>query len=144
MGTGSDAANLAQRITDLNLTNVIWVNEYVLDRAVMRRYLLSADLYVLSSRHEGFPVAPIEAMACGLPIVATDAPGVPDILVAGERSGGLMVPRENPGALAGAIGRMLDHPDWRKALGEHAQQRATTAFSLESVSQQLRKIHKTE
>lgn len=140
VGTGSDAANLAQRISDLNLTNVIWVNEYVLDRAVMRRYLLSADLYVLSSRHEGFPVAPIEAMACGLPIVATDAPGVPDILSAGEQSGGLMVPRENSGALAEAIGRMLDDPDWRKAIGENAQQRATTAFSLESVSQQLREI----
>lgn len=138
IGTGSDADTLAQQIADLNLTNVVWVNEYILDRAVMRRYLLAADLYTLSSRHEGFPVAPIEAMACGLPIVATDAPGVPDILAEGERSGGLMVPRGNSGALAAAIVGLLGDASRRVALGRFAQQRAATAFSLKSVGQQLR------
>lgn len=143
IGTGSDANTLAQQITDLNLTNVVWVNEYILDRAVMRRYLLAADLYTLPSRHEGFPVAPIEAMACGLSIVATDSSGVPDILVDGERSGGLMVPRGNPNALAAAIRSLLEDATWRIALGQFAQQRAATAFSLKSVGQQLRQALNT-
>jgi starch synthase len=138
IGTGSDADALAQRIAELCLSNIVWVNEYILDRAVMRRYLLAADLYTLPSRHEGFPVAPIEAMACGLPIVATDAPGIPDILVEGERSGGLMVARDDPNALAEAINCLLDNATWRSALGKLAQQRVAAAFSLKSVGQQLR------
>jgi starch synthase len=138
IGTGSDADALAQRIAELCLSNIVWVNEYILDRAVMRRYLLAADLYTLPSRHEGFPVAPIEAMACGLPIVATDAPGIPDILVEGERSGGLMVARDDPNALAEAIDCLLDNATWRSALGKLAQQRVAAAFSLKSVGQQLR------
>ena len=137
IGTGSDADALAQRIASLELSNIVWVNEYILDRAVMRRYLLAADLYTLPSRHEGFPVAPIEAMACGLPIVATDVSGIPDILADGEQSGGLMVLRENPNALAAAIEVLLDDATWRIALGKLAQQRAA-AFSLKSVGQQLR------
>ncbi|HEY9655097.1 MAG TPA: glycosyltransferase family 4 protein, partial [Crinalium sp.] len=105
---------------------------------VMSRYLLAADLYTLPSSHEGFPVAPIEAMACGLPIVATDVSGIPDILADGEQSGGLMVLRENPNALAAAIERLLDDATWRIALGKLAQQRVAAAFSLKSVGQQLR------
>lgn len=140
VGTGSDADQLSQRIATLELANVIWVKEYILDRTMMRRYLLAADVYTLPSRHEGFPVAPIEAMACGLPVVATDAPGVPDILAEGEQFGGVVVPRENSTALADAIARVLSNSDWRQHLGKCARQRAETSFSLESVGQQLKAL----
>jgi glycosyltransferase involved in cell wall biosynthesis len=66
------------------------VSEYLLDRTVMQRYPLAADLYTLASRHERFPVAAIETMAGDLPLVATDAPHVPDILAENEQSGGLV------------------------------------------------------
>ena len=138
VGTGSDVDALSQRIAEMQLSNVVWVNEYVLDRIVMRQYLLTADLYTLPSRHEGFPVAPLEAMACGLPVVAADAPGVPDILAEGEQSGGLVVPRENATALAEAIGGILDNTNWRQYLGKCARQRTEKLFSLESVGRQLR------
>ncbi|WP_199290149.1 glycosyltransferase [Leptolyngbya sp. FACHB-36] len=46
----------------------------------------------MASRHEGFSAAPIEAIACGLPIIATDTPGIPDILKDNEASEGLVVP----------------------------------------------------
>lgn len=140
VGTGSDVEPLQRKITDLGLTDVVWVNQFVLDRAQMQRYLRAADLYVLPSRHEGFPVAPLEAMACGLPIVATDAPGVPDILAQGRASGGLVVPRENPVALAEAIGTLLDHEEERLQLGKQARSRIETAFSLEVVGQQLKQF----
>ena len=70
-----------------------FVEEWVLDRARIRTFLSAADVYAFPSRHEGFAVAPLEAMACGLPIVAADAPGVPDLLACGEACGGIMVPR---------------------------------------------------
>ncbi len=138
VGTGRDADLLRRRLAALKAPGVRWIDEYVLDRTVLRRYLSAADVYVLSSRHEGFPIAPLEAMACGLPVVAADAPGVPDILEGGEAGGGLVVPREDPAALAQALGHLLDDPARRRALGAHARRRVGTAFSLEAGGRQLR------
>ena len=138
IGTGSDAAKLRDRLDKQLLPGVTWIDAFVHDRAQIQQYLSAADVYTLPSRQEGFPVAPIEAMACGLPIVATDAPGIPDILEQGELSGGLRVPRNNPSALAEAIGRVLDDLDWAKQLGQRARSRVETQFSSQSVGQQLR------
>jgi len=137
VGTGSDADKLRDRIDKMQLPGVMWVNEYVRDRTAIRRYLSAADVYTLSSRHEGFPVAPIEAMACGLPVVAADAPGIPDILDSGEASGGLVVPRGDAKALAEALGSVLDNQSWSRELGKLARLRAEECFSLEAIGKQL-------
>ena len=137
VGTGSDAEQLHQQIAALQLTNLVWKDEYTLDRRAIRNYLSAADVYTLPSRHEGFPVAPLEAMACGLPVVAADAPGVSDILEQGEMSGGLVVPREDPSALAQALVRVLDDEAWRCELGKRARNRVESCFSLEVVGKQL-------
>lgn len=138
IGTGSDADKLHHRFRTKPLPGVIWIDEFINDRTRVQQYLSAADVYVMSSRQEGFPVAPIEAMACGLPIVATDAPGIPDILEHGETSGGLIVPRNNASALANAIGSVLDHPDWAQELGRRARLRVEQQFASEAVGQQLR------
>lgn len=138
VGTGSDADKLHQRITQMQLPDVLWVDEYVRSRTAIQSYLSAADIYTLPSRHEGFPVAPIEAMSCSLPVVATDAPGVPDILANGEASGGLVVPRGDAMALALALGRVLDNPAWGRELGRLARCRVVEDFSLEAIGKQLR------
>ncbi len=138
VGTGSDADELRRRIGAVQLRGVLWVDEYVLDRATIRRYLSAVDVYTLPSRHEGFPVAPIEAMACSLPLVAADAPGVPDILENGEASGGLVVPREDAAALARSLGLILDDEAWGREMGKRARRRVEECFSLEVVGKQLR------
>ncbi len=138
VGTGSDAGELRRRIAAMQLQGVLWVDEYVLDRAAIRRYLSAADVYTLPSRHEGFPVAPIEAMACHLPVVAADAPGVRDILENGEASGGLVVPCGDAAALALALGRVLEDETWGHELGKRARRRVEDCFSLEAVGKQLR------
>jgi glycosyltransferase involved in cell wall biosynthesis len=138
VGTGSDAEEFQRQIAAMSVSNIIWRNEYIQDRTLLRQYLAAADVYTLPSRWEGFPVAPIEAMACGLPIVAADAQGVADILEDGEASGGLMVPKDNPQALAAAIGRILDDPALAEKLGNSAAHRAKTAFSVKAIGQQLK------
>lgn len=138
IGTGSDAPALHRRIEQMELPRVHWINEYILNRERIRNYLKAADIYILPSRHEGFPVAPLEAMACGLPIVATEVPGIPDILDDYENSGGIRVPCEDSESLALALIRLLDDEDLRQQLGRQAKQRVKDKFSLLSVGHNLR------
>ncbi len=138
MGTGKDSEKLRQRIAALPIQNVLWVDRFVNDRVEIQRFLSASDVYAFPSRVEGFPVAPIEAMACGLPVVAADASGVPDILEGGEASGGLVVPRGDATAFALALGRVLDNQEWRHELGNRARRRIEEHFSLEVVGRQLR------
>jgi glycosyltransferase involved in cell wall biosynthesis len=140
IGTGSDAAKLRERLDTQPLPGVIWIDRFVHDRVQMQQYLSAADVYTLPSRQEGFPVAPIEAMACGLPIVATDAPGIPDILEDGELSGGVMVPSDNVSALADALGRLLDRPEWAQTMGRAARLRVEQQFAAAVIGQQLRRF----
>ncbi|WP_121971237.1 glycosyltransferase family 4 protein [Leptolyngbya sp. BC1307] len=138
VGTGDDANALQAIIDEQALQNIIWINKYILDRDLMIRYLLAADIYTLSSRHEGFPVAPLEAMACGLPIIATEVPGIPDILDKHEESGGIRVPCKNAAQLALAIECLVEDKDLRQQMGQWARQRVESHFSLLSVGQQLK------
>lgn len=138
IGTGPDAAVLEQKISQENLRNIVWINEYVRDRNVIQRYLSIADVYTLPSRHEGFPVAPLEAMACSLPVVASRVQGIPEILESNEMSGGLIVPIGDAKALADALISILEHEEWAKELGKRARERVQQGFSFEIVGQQLR------
>jgi glycosyltransferase involved in cell wall biosynthesis len=138
VGTGADAEQLQRRLANAELPGITWVNEFVNDPERIRRYLCAADVYVFPSRHEGFPVAPIEAMACGLPVVAAAVQGISDIFVAGESSGGIVVPRENASGLAFALERVLNDPNLSLDLGSRARARVEAAFSLMEVGHRLR------
>jgi glycosyltransferase involved in cell wall biosynthesis len=138
IGTGEDAPRLRQAIHDRGLRGVLWIEQFVQDRAVLCEYLSAGDVYVFPSRHEGFPVAPIEAMACGLPVAAADAHGIAEILPAEESSGGVIVPREDPEALALAVGRFLDDENWSRAMGQRARLRVESSFAPDAVGRQLR------
>jgi glycosyltransferase involved in cell wall biosynthesis len=96
-------------------------------------HLAASDVFVLASNWEGNPLAVMEAMAAGLPVIGTAVGGVPELVESGVH--GILVAPEDPGALAGAMRRLLDQPQTRLAMGEAARSRAGGAFSLEGMAQ---------
>ena len=84
--------------------------------------LAASDALVLSSDHEGLPVAVMEASALGTPVVATAVGGLPEAVTDGES--GLLVPPRDPAALAAAIRRLVDEPGLRADLARGATARA--------------------
>jgi len=137
IGSGPDAELFDGEIRKAALPHIRWVRDYVLDRHSMRQYLSAADIYVFPSRHEGFPVAPLEAMACGLPVVAASAPGIRDILSGGEKCGGLVVPTGDAATFAASLGRLLDDESECRLFGARARAHVEQGFSLQAVGVKL-------
>jgi starch synthase len=138
VGGGHDAAELRRQIASRGLRGVRWCDEFSHDRALLRNYLSAADVYVFPSRQEGFAVAPIEAMACGLPVVAADANGVRDILESEAGNAGVIVPCGDAQALAQALDQLLSDDLAKQTYGVRARDRVASSFSLEVVGRQLR------
>lgn len=136
VGSGRDEAVFGERLRTVPKTH--WVNRYVLDRQELWSYLAAADLYTIASRREGFAVAILEAMACGLPIVASDSPGVIDVIPRGAVDGGLIVPAGDANALAVALLRVLDDPGLAASLRACARRRVQAEFSPRVVGDRLR------
>jgi glycosyltransferase involved in cell wall biosynthesis len=137
VGDGVDATALQRMLDDDPVLGLDWHRAYVVDRFLMSRFLHAADVYVMASRQEGFPVAPLEAMASGLPVVASDAPGLAEIVVDAAKPVGFLVPREEPAALANALCRLLLDPELSVAWGANARTHIRERFSLEAVGRRL-------
>ena len=79
IGSG-DATNFSKLLATQGSAQIASLNEYIQNRSLMRLWLSATNLYVMASRHEGIPVASLEPMACGLPIIITDVAGSADIM----------------------------------------------------------------
>jgi glycosyltransferase involved in cell wall biosynthesis len=92
-----------------------------------------ATLVVVPSRYEGFGLPAAEAMACGAPVVATDAGALPEVV--GTGGGGVLVPRDDADALAKAVLGLLEQPDTRAALAARARSRMEAAYAWPRVAE---------
>ena len=97
------------------------------------------SLLVLPTRREALPLALVEAAMAGIPVVASHVGGVPEVVVDGET--GILVPPDDPDALASAILRLLADPQLARALGSQAQERALRLFSLEEYYARFRRFY---
>jgi glycosyltransferase involved in cell wall biosynthesis len=97
------------------------------------------DLFVSSSRSEGLSLAFLEAMAAGLPVVATRSGGPQEVI--DPDVSGVLVPIEDPQALAQALVNTLESADTRAKLGAAARARVVAAFSLEAVLRQYSQLY---
>jgi glycosyltransferase involved in cell wall biosynthesis len=101
-------------------------------REGMAPLLRSADVVVCAPWYEPFGIVPLEAMACGVPVVATAVGGQIDSVVHGVT--GVHVPPRDPGALAGALQDLLDQPELRAELGRAGRRRARERFDFDRIA----------
>jgi glycosyltransferase involved in cell wall biosynthesis len=95
------------------------------------RYLRALDLYVLPSLLEAFPIGVLEALACGVPQVATDVGGTSEAVAAET---GVLVPPGSPGALADAIAGLLEDPERRRAMAAASPRRHAERFLADAMA----------
>ncbi len=98
------------------------------DRALLAKYYQAADLYVHGAKAEAWGLTITEAMACGLPVVASDVGGIPDQIAEGQS--GFLVPVGDAKLMAKRIGALLDDPELRETMGQWASKRAHAEFGL--------------
>jgi len=107
-------------------------------RSDARSIIKRLEVFVLPSRHEGLPLALLEAMALGRPIVATTVGGVPEVL---DQSTAVLVAPGDPRALADGIGGLLRDPDRAKRLGEAAEKAVRERVHVRDSAIQLRDVY---
>lgn len=128
-----DIRNLAAR---RNLNNrLIFTGE----RSDVPAVLQESTLSVLPSLSESFSNSLLESMAAGLPVVATNVGGNPEIVQDGET--GLLVPPRDPAAMADAIIRVLEAPEMAKRFGGAGRERVMKHFSLETVIRRTSELY---
>ena len=125
VGKGSTVDSVKAKINSLRLDqSVILAGE----RHDVPQLLASSDVYASSSHREGLPLAVLEAMMAGLPIVATSVGDIPNVVT---EDTGVIVPPRNPAMLAAALEKLLGDPQRMLAMGKAARKRALTEYSVD-------------
>jgi glycosyltransferase involved in cell wall biosynthesis len=130
---GSYHAHLRGRVSHAVAERVTWVDRVSHDATTA--FYADADIFVFPSIFEAFPIPPIEAMAAGLPVIASKAGGVVESVVH-ERTG-LLVERDDASGLADAILRLARNGAERRAMGEAGRERVTALYSWHRIVEGL-------
>lgn len=136
VGTGSLRLELESKSQQLGIEDIVFFLGF---REDVPRILASLDLFVLSSHLEGLGSSLLDAMACGLPVVATRTGGIPEIVHHGET--GLLVPTKDPEALARAIIELYHNRNLARYLAERGQQYVRRHFSAEAMADRVIELY---
>jgi glycosyltransferase involved in cell wall biosynthesis len=129
IGRPNEGGRVDKAISRLGLADVVRCVSGVSDDELSRLYG-EAEAAVVPSLYEGFSLPAIEAMSCGVAVVATTGGALPEVIGTHEETG-LLVPPDDPGALALAIGRLLDDAALRARLGAAGRRRVVRRFTWE-------------
>ncbi len=130
-------AELQTLVSDLNLSERFY---FVGGIDNLREHLHAADIFVLPSRSEGFSNAIVEAMAASLPVIATNVGGNAEAVQDGVS--GLIIPSEDPAALAAAITQLLDNPSNAMQMGAAGKQLAAERFTTDAMMRHIAKVYR--
>jgi len=139
VGGGAELQALRTLAHELGLERVV---SFLGHREDVRSRLDAADIFVLPSRSEAFPNAVLEAMAAGLPVIASDVGGVREVVR--HAATGLIVPPGDPVALASAICRLMADPPLAHGLGDAARTEVTARYSFDRMIDQFEALYLTE
>ncbi|MEP7022948.1 MAG: glycogen synthase [Actinomycetota bacterium] len=134
-----DTEELATEVTDLvaglreTRSGVIWLTG-MLPRPEIIQLLTHATAFVCPSVYEPLGIVNLEAMACGTAVVASRVGGIPEVVADGET--GLLVPPDDPAALAAALNSLVSDPARAEALGLNGRARAVAEFDWASIAEQ--------
>jgi glycosyltransferase involved in cell wall biosynthesis len=136
VGDGPLRAHVEQMIAQLGLGEAVKV---LGQRDDVPELLARASCLILTSDYEGCPFSVLEAMAAGVPVVATRVGGVPELV--GDGVTGLLVEPGSDDALADAVLQLLEQPDRARQMGVAARERARGAFSLDSAMRRIADLY---
>ena len=136
VGDGALRPQLEQLLAEANLSSTAW---FVGSSDEVPDLMRVMDIFVLPSKAEGISNTILEAMATGLPVVATDVGGNSQLILDGET--GRLVPKENPQALANALYEYLSQPSTIERQGQAARQRVLDCFSLDKMVSEYQKVY---
>jgi len=129
LGDGEDRKKLAEKIKMENLQKNIF---FLGIKENVAEYLFDSDIFIMPSLWEGLPLSLLEAMACGLPVVATNVGGIPEVVE--DRISGFLVEPKNPIMLAEKIEYLLNLDiDSKKKMGMEGEKIIENKFSLEKM-----------
>jgi glycosyltransferase involved in cell wall biosynthesis len=140
VGDGPERSRLESLVAELGVGEIVRLLG-VWPPAEVPDFVAALDVAVSSSDFEGTPLAVMEYMAAGKPIVATAVGGIPDLLEHGVH--GLLVPRRDPAALAGRIAELLRDPARGRALGERARERQRRELDFDATVRRLEELYVT-
>lgn len=136
VGDGPLMGAVREQVASLGLQDVVWLPGARADVAAL---LHGFSLFALPSLAEGTPVSMLEAMACGLPVVASNVGGIPEVVTDGIE--GSLVPVEDTEALARALASYVRDPALRRQRGEAARARVEAAFSMRAMLAEYGKLY---
>lgn len=129
---------LKKKVSDAGLADrILFVGEHT----NINEWHRAMDLFVAPQRWEGFGLTPLEAMASGVPVVATDVGAFPELIMTGDTETGEIIERNNLDAMTAAAARFMTDERRLMAAGEHARQHVTAHFSIEGEAKKLGKIY---
>ena len=138
VGDGSLRTEIERMLKLANARELAWLPGFCSDTAELYR---AFSMFVLPSRREGISNTVLEAMASGLPVVATRVGGNPEIVDEGVT--GQLVPADAPGAMAEAILKYIDAPEFAERHGCAGRARAVSSFSLEAMVNGYRRVYES-
>ncbi|MCS6922926.1 MAG: glycosyltransferase, partial [Fimbriimonadales bacterium] len=138
VGEGELQPQMEQLVRDLGLAEQI---RFLGVRSDIPELLNASDIFVLPSRWEGNPMSVMEAMAAGLPVVATAVGGVPELVENG--ASGLLVPSDDVAALAQALQTLVDNPSLRATMGHKARQVAQERFDARAMTRAYESLYES-
>jgi glycosyltransferase involved in cell wall biosynthesis len=136
VGSGPRHDEVAELVRDAGLTGRFML---VGERADVAELLPAFDVFAMASRYEGLPCAVVEAMRCGIPVVATAVNSVPDLVIPGES--GILVPPGRPELLAGAVDQLLGDPRGAERLVRRGRELAGGTFDAERLAAVLDDVY---